>query len=312
MEPFALERLTVAEGDLSRLREPGGRYIAAVVSEDDYGNVKPDSHWAALGDTVRLRYVERFEYYDPETGAVYPDGTDLDTVPWRMRAAEYRDVEYTVAARVIVPYAFSYRYYGDDAFLLDNRTFLQDTGTDCVMYYAFDTTPERAADMERFLSEYTQNEASQLDYESKFSYMAEFEQLRGMFLLLGGALSFVVALVGVLNFVNAVVTGIHARRRELAVLQAVGMTRAQLRTMLALEGLLYAAGAEVLALALVLASAPALRTLLDGTFWFLTYRFVLWPALAALPVFALLGAAIPALSGRLAQRRSVIERLREE
>ena len=40
----------------------------------------------------------------------------------------------------------------------------------------------------------------------------------------GGALSFIVGLVGVLNFFNAILTGILARKRELAVLQSIGMT----------------------------------------------------------------------------------------
>lgn len=31
-----------------------------------------DSHWARLGDTVTLRYVETSEYYDPDTGEVWP------------------------------------------------------------------------------------------------------------------------------------------------------------------------------------------------------------------------------------------------
>ena len=67
-----------------------------------------------------------------------------------------------------------------------------------------------------------------------------------MFMLLGGALSFIVGLVGVLNFFNSIVTGITARRRELAVLQSIGMTGRQLQTMLALEGLLYTLGAAAL------------------------------------------------------------------
>ncbi len=29
-----------------------------------------DSHWARLGDTVTLRYVEEYEYYNPDTGEV--------------------------------------------------------------------------------------------------------------------------------------------------------------------------------------------------------------------------------------------------
>ena len=77
-----------------------------------------------------------------------------------------------------------------------------------------------------------------------------------MFLLLGGALSFIVGLVGVLNFFNAILTGIIARQRELAVLQAVGMTGRQLRAMLIWEGLLYALGAAGLALILTLTLGP--------------------------------------------------------
>ena len=62
--------------------------------------------------------------------------------------------------------------------------------------------------------DYTENVNPQFDYESKATYAAEFEGMRSMFLLLGGALSFIVGLVGVLNFFNAILTGIIARKRE--------------------------------------------------------------------------------------------------
>lgn len=307
MEPFALERLTVLDGDLSKLSDPDGHYIAAVCSEDDYGNADPDSHWTKLGDAVRLRYVERWEFYGPATGEVFPDGTDLSVVNWQRRAAEYRDAVYTVAALVSVPIAFSYRYYGDDEFVLDAQVFCRDSGTDCVMYYAFDT-----ADMEAFLKDYTQTDAPELDYESRFTYTAEFDGVRAMFLLLGGMLSGIVGLVGALNFTNAVVTGVSARRRELAVLRSVGMTARQVRAMLVFEGLFYTLGAVALALVLTLAAAPAMRSALESLFWFLTYRFPLWPVLAAAPVFAALGIAIPALCSRREAKRSIVERLRQE
>ena len=57
---------------------------------------------------------------------------------WVDRAVKYRDVEYEVAALVTVPMALSYRYYGADEFIMNDQTFIQDTGTDSVMYYAFD------------------------------------------------------------------------------------------------------------------------------------------------------------------------------
>ena len=313
MEPFALDHLTVLEGDLSKLSDPDGNYIAAVYSDDDYGNAEMDSHWARLGDTVTIRYVEEFEYYNPITGEIYgPLENVPEGVPYVQRAAKYRDVDYTVAAMVVVPFALSYRYYGADEFVMGSETFIRDTGTDSVMYYAFDTTQEANAAMEAFLKDYTENVAPQFDYESKATYAGEFESTRSMFLLLGGALSFIVGLVGVLNFFNAILTGITARRRELAVLQSIGMTGRQLRTMLALEGLLYTLGAALLALALIVVTAPFVGPGLNGFIWFFTYHFTIWPIAVVLPLFGALGVLIPVLSCRAAQRRSVVERLRQE
>lgn len=313
MEPFALDHLTVLEGDLSQLNDPEGNYIAAVYSTDDYGDPVMGSHWARLGDTVTIRYVEEFEYYDPATGEVYGSRENVpENAAYAERAVKYREVKYTVAALVSVPSALSYRYYGRDEFVLGAETFIRDTGTDSVMYYAFDTTKASNAAMEAFLKDYTENVNPQFDYESKAIYAAEFESIRSMFLLLGGALSFIVGLVGVLNFFNAILTGITARRRELAVLQSIGMTTRQLRAMLALEGLLYTLGSALLALVLVLVTAPIVGPGLNGMFWFFTYHFTLWPIAVVLPLFAALGIGIPVVTCRITQRYSVVERLRVE
>ena len=102
-----------------------------------------------------------------------PDGAN-----WVERPVEYRDVDYTVAALVTVPFALSYRYYGSDEFILNDQTFVQDTGTNSVMYYAFDTTDEANGDMEAFLQDYTENVNPELDYESKATYAGELESMR--------------------------------------------------------------------------------------------------------------------------------------
>ena len=312
MEQFPLDHLTVLEGDLSKLSEPGGRYVAAVYSDDDYGRPEMGSHWARLGDTVTIRYVEEYEYYNPDTGEVYgpwenvPDGAN-----WVDRAVKYRDVEYEVAALVTVPMALSYRYYGADEFIMNDQTFIQDTGTDSVMYYAFDTTDEANAAMESFLADYTENVNPQFDYESKSTYAAEFEGMRSMFLLLGGALSGIVGLVGVLNFSNAILTGIITRKREMAVLQSIGMTGKQLKTMLVCEGLLYALSSVLLSLVLAVVLGPLAFSALQSMFWFFTYRFTLAPILAVAPVFALLGALVPLAVYRSISKHTVVERLRE-
>ena len=312
MSDFALDHLTVLDGDLSELYEDGGRYVAAVYADDDYGSAELDSHWARLGDTVTVRYVEETAYVDPDTGIAYASPEDVPAgANWVAQPVKYRDVEYEVAALVTVPSAFSYRYYGADEFILNDQTFLRDSGTSDVMYYAFDTTDEANDAMEEFLRDYTENVNPQFDYESKALYAAEFEGMRSMVQLCGGALSFIVGLVGVLNFFNAILTGIIARKREFAVLQSIGMTGKQLKAMLVYEGLFYALGAAVISLILTLALGPVAFTAVGSLFWFFTYRLTLTPFLIVVPVFALLGVLVPLAVYRFVSKSTIVERLRE-
>ena len=63
-------------------------------------------------------------------------------------------------------------------------------------------------------------------------------------------------------------------------------------------------------LALVL--GPVAFRAVEGLFWFFTYRLDLTVFLLIVPLFALLGAGIPVLTVRAAERHTVVERLREE
>lgn len=58
--------------------------------------------------------------------------------------------------------------------------------------------------------------------------------------IIGGGMSIVLILIGLLNFINVMVTGINIRLKELAVMESIGMTKKQIKKMLALEGLYYA------------------------------------------------------------------------
>lgn len=315
MEDFPLSQLTVYEGDIDSLREPGSKNIAAVYSEDDYGALIPDSHWAKLGDQVTIYYVDGFEYVDPVTGEVY---ASLEEVSENKRNTmihkpiSYRTITYTVTAVVAVPSSLSYRYYGSDEFILNADTFKQDTGTDSIMYYAFNTDDDDTAAMEDFLADYTSNVNPTYDYESKSTYIEQFKGMRNMFVMTGGALSLIVALVGVLNFFNAILTGITTRRREFAMLQSIGMTTKQLRRMLMIEGLLYTMGALLLALVLTLLMAPVMSQAVTNLFWFFSFKPTYWPILAMLPIFVVIGTVLPLLSGRAMSRHSIVDRLRQE
>lgn len=309
MEDYALEKLQVVDGDINKLKDSSKKYIAAVYLDDDYGEIMPDTNWAKVGDKVRLRYVDEVEYYNPDTGEIYE--TIPETESYLMRDKKYREVEYEVAATVILSDKLSYRSFGSDPFILGAERFKKDTRTDNIMLYAFDMEEGQAPQMEKFLKKYTENINPQYDYESKESWKEEFESFRSMFLLLGGALSFIVGLIGVLNFFNVILTGIITRKRELAVLQSVGMTGRQLKKMLVFEGLLYALGAIGVAMILTVIIGPACASLFGNMFWFFSYHFTILPILMLIPVFGLLGALLPLGVYKQVVKKSIVERLRD-
>lgn len=311
MDSTALSKMTVLEGDLSEVGKPGSRKIAAVYSTDDYGNAEMGTNWAKIGDTVTVRHIRELEYYDPETGEVYENEDAIGDQPYRTRAIRYEDVDYEVAALVSVPITLSYRYFGSDEFILNDQTFVQDTGTSDLMVYFFDTADEANAQMEQFLQDYTENVNPSYDFESKASYEAEFNGFRNMFLLMGGVLSLVIAVVGILNFINAILTGILTRKREFAMLQSIGMTGRQLKTMLVEEGLLYALGSILLALVLSFALQPLAGKVLSNMFWFFSFHFTWLPITLVAPIFALFGCIVPMIVYRSVAKQTIVERLRE-
>jgi len=319
MEDFPLSKLTVVDGSLEPLKDPSQNAIAAVGRLDNFDSAVPGSAWAKVGDTVTLRYVSEWGWFDLTTGEQI-SGEEVnacmameDYNSFVQRPVTYEEKDYKVCAVVTVPQALSFRSYtvGADDYILGVERFKEDADSANIMAYVFDTTEESNAAMEDFLSSYCESVEPNYNYESKQSYVEEFDGFRSMFLTMGGALSFIIGLVGVLNFINAIMTGILARRREFAVLQAVGMTGSQLRRMLVCEGQFYALGSAALALLLCLVLTPLLGNAFEQIFWFFDCSIDLWPALASVPVFALLGWLIPTLLYGQVSRQSVVERLRE-
>lgn len=315
MEDYGLDHLTVVDGDLADVYDPAKKTVAVAVPTDDYGKALPDTTSRKVGDKMWLRFVEEWEYVARETGEVYASPDDIpETVAYEERAKKYHDVEYTVAALVAMPGSLSYGYsmLESEEIVINAQNFIADSGNDDIMYYAFDTSDAATAGMEEFLSDYTENIDPALDYQSKQTYIDEFNGFRNMFALLGGTLSAIIAVIGVLNVFNAILTGITSRRRELAMLQSIGMTAKQLRGMLVIEGLLYTLGAVALAAVLVLAISPFAGEAVGGLFFWFSYRPTYWPLAVAVPVFAAVGVLIPLASVHRMQRNSVVDRLREE
>ena len=312
LDESLFDKLTVVDGDIFPLFQEGTNAIAVVVSTDDYDNVSNLDFYPPVGSTQTITYIDEGHYIDSRTGNLCDENTPAEYV--QLQLSSSHDVDYTVCAYVIVPYSMSSRHYSPGySFVLPIEKLNHDSMQESIpMFYLFDTPDEISeASAENYLADLTADDLSGLMYESKATLRAEFESFQTMFLLLGGLLCAIIGLIGILNFFNAIMTGILSRKREFAVLQAVGMTNKQLKAMLVYEGLFYALSSALSALVLSFVINPLVGDLLENMFWFFSAKFTIVPVVIAIPIFALLGWLIPYVMYDHAAKYSIVEQLRD-
>lgn len=175
----------------------------------------------------------------------------------------------------------------------------------------FDVNDQKQEKAQELLDGWFAQSGLTLPVTSRQSMMEQYERETRSAAVMGNAISVVIALVGVLNFINSMVTSIVSRKKEFAMMQSVGMTKPQLCKLLVWEGVDYA----VLTLCVTyLLSAFAVgigvRAMVEGGFS--TFRFTLAPLVLCTPLLIVFALTVPWLCFRNLEKNSVVERLRAE
>lgn len=147
-------------------------------------------------------------------------------------------------------------------------------------------------------------------FKSKSDARDEFRSSMRTTSILTGGIGLMLILIGIINFVNVMMTSVYARRMELAVLESIGMTKKQIMRMLTLEGFVYAIVSALLigTLGTVIVSliGSAAKQLADyAVFNFPTAEVI--GITAAIFVICLI---VPPLIYKLTATKTVTERLR--
>ena len=129
--------------------------------------------------------------------------------------------------------------------------------------------------------------------------------------VIGGGMSIILILIGVVNYINVMITGVYTRKLELAVLESVGMTKRQIRNMLMYEGMFYGIITTVLIVtlgSLMMYGAGRLSVnIADYAVFNYPYALV---AGVVVVLFAIC-IVVPAMVFRLVTKDTVTSRLRE-
>lgn len=241
--------------------------------------------------------------------AVYDAGDKISLVNKEGEAREFE-----VLAVVSYPHSIScqHGHYAESTIVMADNVYLDFYGDKQPMMTIFNVADEQIPAAEEWLSNYCESVNSSLDYRSRSFYKDEFENTQRTFMMMGGALAFILALIGILNFINSVVTSIAARRRELAMLQSVGMTGRQLKTMLFGEGSAYAILTALFSITAGTLLGRLVIQVMAGDIWFFKWNFTITPLLITMPLLFAICALIPIVCYRFMRRESVVERLRVE
>lgn len=280
LDDLPLSRLTIVEGELDLEKLATGKYIIEGLTSDDNNRIYPETSHYDIGDTVTINV----------------DG---------------KQYQYELLAKTRIKYYTNTDRTGSNyTMYLPSDAYLQAVTRPIIMSYAFNVTGESSS-METFLQNYTDNTEPMMSFESKAKYVAEFISTQNMFVTVGGLLSAILGIIGLLNFVNSILTGIIARRREFAMLQSIGMTKSQLIQMLMFEGGYYVTLTAAVSFVIsVLFSGGVIGTIVSKL-WFFSYHFTVLPLVIICPALLVLGLLIPWIAYCSTGKQSVVERLRE-
>lgn len=288
-DDFLLNSMEVIDGTINWEKLKRGNYVLYALTADDNGNVIDDPS-VHVGDTLIFHHVKM-------------DG---------LSSSADSSFACMVMAKVLInENTDTTRSTGSARFYMPTGVFLPLCEHPHFVSFLFDVIDGMETEMEDYLSSYVESVEPTMNYESKQTYINSFNDLTSLIVTIGGALSMIIGLIGIANFVNSVLTSIITRKKEFAMLQSIGMTGKQLKKMLSFEGLYYAVG--TVALSLVFGSLVSLIVVqaISSSIWFFTYKFVIWPMLAIYPFLIVLTVVIPMLLYKQIAKVSIIERLHQ-
>ena len=151
-----------------------------------------------------------------------------------------------------------------------------------------------------------------LDTDTYDAHLETWKSGTGIMAFLGYAFLIVLGAIGVMNLVNTMINSIYTRKKELGMMQAIGLSEKQLLGMMQLEGLFYTAGTLAVALGIgSLAGYGIFRYMKAENIMNVTsYHYPFFPALLLALTVALIQMLLTRAVSRSFRKMSLIDRIR--
>lgn len=179
------------------------------------------------------------------------------------------------------------------------------------MYCRIFASEKYDADVENELKKIV-NENGRIQMET---WKSSYDEWNSAMTLTRGACYTFLGILGaicIMNMINTMIHSVHVRKKEIGMLQAVGMSDSQLRKMLQLEGLFYTVGTLLVAVGggSVAGYPVFLWARNNGMFNIRNYHYPLAATLTMIALLALVQIILTSAIGKSIKKDALIDRIR--
>ena len=235
--------------------------------------------------------------------------TDVSTL--NLKSA-YEDKSFQIALGGIVPLrrvaTFSTSIAGPE--ILVSNSVMQQYYSDPHIL-SLDMNVENGYDEQIYNTLDKMNSTSDIEIISRYGARKDMQDAKMIMYTLGGGISCILGLIGIFNFFNVISVGIMVRKRELAALESIGMSKRQMRSMLRNEGLGYAIITLLFSMTFGNMIVFGLFRLFKSIADYAQFAYPLVPVVAICAVIVIICFITPEVAYRSISKMTLVERLRE-
>lgn len=182
------------------------------------------------------------------------------------------------------------------------------TGDQSIMSYGFDVEDSEKENFDKLLKSF-ENEPG-FSYDSRDLQIKSFKDFKNLIEFVGYSLSIVLFLISVLNFINVIATEILRNMVNLSILEAIGMTKKNIKKYLVKKNLIYSLCGLVFSfIIMLLVDKFILMDFMEQTKW-TSYKFVIMPLIIVNLVNIIIGIIFTGRFYEKHSQNSLVDRIR--
>ena len=193
-------------------------------------------------------------------------------------------------------------------FYLNPNLYKELTGDNSIMSYGFDVEDSEKENFDKLLKSFENN--PDFSYDSRDLQIKSFKDFKNLIEFVGYSLSIVLFLISVLNFINVIATEILRNMVNLSILEAIGMTKKNIKKYLVKKNLIYSLCGLVFSfIIMLLVDKYILIDFMEQTKW-TSYKFVIMPLILVNFVNIIIGIIFTCRFYEKHSQNSLVDRIR--